>query len=47
MTMKKNGCARTPRIKTHFTPTHGSWLNQIEIWFSILSRMVIHRGAFR
>ncbi len=28
-------------------PKHTSWLNQIEIWFSILSRRVIRRGAFR
>jgi len=30
----------------HFTPTHASWLNQIEIWFSTLSRKVINRGDF-
>lgn len=30
----------------HFTPTHASWLNQIEIWFSTLSRKVINRGNF-
>ena len=23
---------------THFTPTHGSWLNQVELWFGILSK---------
>jgi DDE superfamily endonuclease len=31
----------------HFTPKHGSWLNQIEIWFGILQRRVIRRGNFR
>jgi putative transposase len=35
-----------PRIKLHFTPTHASWLNQIEIWFSILSRKLLKRGIF-
>ncbi len=31
----------------HFTPKHGSWLNQIEIWFGVLSRRVLRRGEFR
>jgi transposase len=33
----------------HFvhTPLHASWVNQIEIWFSILQRRVIRRGSFR
>tara|TARA_Y100000031_G_scaffold43742_1_gene50187 strand:- start:72 stop:821 length:750 start_codon:yes stop_codon:yes gene_type:complete len=35
------------RITFHFTPRHASWLNQIEIWFSILVRKVIRRGNFR
>jgi len=30
----------------HFTPTHASWLNQIEIWFSTLAGKVIRRGGF-
>jgi transposase len=34
------------RIVFHFTPKHASWLNQIEIWFSILARKVIRRGSF-
>ncbi len=34
------------RIIFHFTPKHASWLNQIEIWFSILARKVIRRGSF-
>ena len=33
-------------ITFHFTPKHASWLNQIEIWFSILARKVIRRGNF-
>ena len=35
-----------PRIRLHFTPTHASWLNQIEIWFSILGRKLLKRGIF-
>jgi len=27
-------------------PTHASWLNQVEIWFSILSRQLLKRGEF-
>jgi transposase len=34
------------RIVIHFTPKHASWLNQIEMWFSILARKVIRRGSF-
>jgi transposase len=34
------------RIFLHFTPTHASWLNQIELWFSILSRKLLKRGIF-
>ena len=34
------------RIVLHFTPKHASWLNQIELWFSILVRKVIRRGSF-
>ena len=34
------------RITFHFTPRHVSWLNQIEIWFSILVRKLLRRGDF-
>ena len=34
------------RIRFVYTPKHSSWLNQIEIWFSILARRVIRRGDF-
>ena len=30
----------------HYTPKHGSWLNQIEIWFGVLSRRLLRRGEF-
>ena len=35
-----------PRWSRHFTPKHASWLNQIECWFSILSRQLLERGSF-
>src|SRR6202022_474693 len=34
------------RVTFHFTPKHASWLNQIEIWFSILARKLLRRGNF-
>ena len=42
----KTWLEKHPRVKLHFTPTHASWLNQVEIWFGILSRKVIRRGVF-
>lgn len=35
------------RIRFIFTPKHCSWLNQIEIWFSILAKKVLLRGDFK
>ena len=34
------------RIRFVYTPKHTSWLNQIEIWFSILVRRLLKRGSF-
>ncbi len=34
------------RIVFHYTPKHSSWLNQIEIWLSILVRKLLRRGSF-
>jgi len=34
------------RVQFHFTPTHASWLNQIELWFSTLTRRVLHLADF-
>ena len=34
--------AEHPRIKVHFTPTSGSWLNLVEVWFGIIERQAIH-----
>ena len=38
--------AANPRIHVHFTPTSGSWLNLVEVWFSMIERQAIHRGTF-
>lgn len=38
--------ARHKNVHFHFTPTHGSWLNQVEIWFSILSRRALRGASF-
>ena len=45
---KKGGTwlARHPNVHFHFTPTNASWLNQIEIWFSILTLRVLRGGSF-
>lgn len=37
---------RGHRIRFVYTPKHCSWLNQVEIWFSILARRVLKRGSF-
>lgn len=34
------------RFEFHFTPTHASWLNQVEMWFSILVRQFLKDGIF-
>jgi hypothetical protein len=36
----------THRIVFHYTPKHASWMNQVEIWLSILVRKVLQRGSF-
>jgi transposase len=36
-----------PDVVFHFTPSHASWLNQIELWFSILYRRALQRGDFK
>ena len=37
---------KTPRVTLHFTPTSGSWLNMVEIFFGIITRQAIRRGTF-
>jgi transposase len=39
--------AKRPRYHVHFTPTHGSWLNQVERWFGLLTQRQIKRGAHK
>ena len=36
-----------PRYHVHFTPTYASWLNQVEIWFNIITQKAIRRGTFK
>lgn len=37
---------RHPNVHFHFTPTRASWLNQVEIWFSILEGKSLHGASF-
>lgn len=39
--------AQHPRVHFHFTPTSASWLNQVEIWFGIMSRKALRGASFR
>lgn len=47
-THKKNEewLKKNPNVRFHFTPTSASWLNQIEIWFGILTRKALKNGSF-
>jgi transposase len=38
--------AANPRVHVHFTPTHASWMNLVECWFSLAERQAIHRGTY-
>ena len=42
----RNWLRVNPCIKVHFTPTSGSWLNLVEVWFGIIERQAIRRGTF-
>ena len=37
---------QNPHVHIHYTPTHASWLNQVELFFSILERRLLRRGEF-
>ena len=37
---------KNPRITMHFTPTSGSWMNLVEVFFGILTRQAIRRATF-
>jgi len=43
----KRWLARRPRYHVHYTPTYASWLNQVEIWFNIITQKAIRRGSFK
>ena len=42
----KRWLADRPRYHIHFTPTYASWLNQVEIWFHLITQKAIRRGSF-
>jgi putative transposase len=46
-TTVKRWLAAHPRIQVHYTPTYASWLNQVEIWFNLITQRAIRRGTFR
>lgn len=39
--------ARHPNVHFHFTPTSASWLNQVEVWFGIMSRKALRGASFK
>lgn len=43
----KRWLALHPRFQVHFTPTYASWLNQVEIWFNLVTQRAIRRGTFK
>lgn len=47
-THKKNEdwLKKHPNVHFHFTPTSASWLNQVEIWFGILTRKALRNASF-
>jgi putative transposase len=46
-TTVKRWFAAHPRYQVHFTPTYASWLNQVEIWFNLITQRAIRRGTFK
>jgi putative transposase len=43
----KRWLALHPRYQVHYTPTYASWLNQVEIWFNLITQKAIRRGTFK
>jgi putative transposase len=43
----KRWLAEHPRYQVHYTPTYASWLNQVEIWFNVITQKAIRRGTFK
>jgi transposase len=42
----KDWLAQHGNVRIHYTPTYASWLNQVEIWFSMITTQCIRRGSF-
>lgn len=42
----KTWLEKHPGFHVHFTPTSGSWLNLVEVWFGIIDKQAIRRGIF-
>lgn len=42
----ETGWQHAPRFHVHVTPTSGSWLNLVEVWFGIIDRQAFKRGVF-
>jgi transposase len=38
---------RHTNVRLHYTPTGSSWLNQVEMWFGVITRQAIRRGTFK
>jgi len=43
----KRWLALHPRYQIHYIPTYASWLNQVEIWFNLITQRAIRRGTFK
>ena len=43
---RDNWLSRHPNVHFHYTPTHASWINQVECWFSILWRKALRGASF-
>ena len=43
----KEWLTANPRFKVHFTPTHASWMNLVEVWFGLVERQAVRRGVFK
>lgn len=43
----KKWLADHPRVKVHFTPTHASWMNLLEVWFGLVEPQAVRRGVFK
>jgi transposase len=44
---KEKWVKQHPQVHFHYTPTHASWLNQVEVWFGILTEQALRGASFR